>query len=403
MLSKLASILSTLHFLWLTLITTLFIISLSILSIINNRFVSSIYKHISSDSYGLNDDSRFELATVAVTYLLSNEPPKDGTYMLSNQELPDGSPLYTAEEIAHMIDVKQLTDTIRRLPPIALITYIIFLVTSLFIPLAQQSGVLGYKIIRFRSQKVFLIYRRGTYLQKVFQATRKGAIISCIFGIGLFLFALLFWRQFFVLFHELFFPPDSWTFDPTSGLIRLFPESFWFFLGLTLIGRIVLFSIVGYGLILLAQFLHLLSHYFMMKRYTPLVLFQLFGITIMPFGFLTSLLNFSMQIHQLQFNFFYVLALLFSLLMTYLPYRDLHREAHYYGFNLLNEYAVQFSGVFIFLCGLWTGCLLKVSHPFLVFVSSGFLMAIIAFFAFGVLPLWNEVVSRQLFQSVSLE
>jgi uncharacterized membrane protein len=44
------------------------------------------------------------------------------------------------------------------------------------------------------------------------------------------------WSTFFVKFHELFFADGTWTFSPTSGLIRLYPEYLWFSVGLTITG-----------------------------------------------------------------------------------------------------------------------------------------------------------------------
>jgi uncharacterized membrane protein len=40
------------------------------------------------------------------------------------------------------------------------------------------------------------------------------------------------WNFVFVQFHEILFPPDSWTFYNSDSLIRLFPEKFWFDFGL---------------------------------------------------------------------------------------------------------------------------------------------------------------------------
>ena len=50
------------------------------------------------------------------------------------------------------------------------------------------------------------------------------AIVTVVGGIG----GVLVFDQAFALFHELFFPPGSWTFDPgTEKLVQLFPEQFW--------------------------------------------------------------------------------------------------------------------------------------------------------------------------------
>lgn len=41
-------------------------------------------------------------------------------------------------------------------------------------------------------------------------------------------FAVIAWDSAFTLFHELFFPPGTWTFPADSNLIRLYPPGFWF-------------------------------------------------------------------------------------------------------------------------------------------------------------------------------
>jgi integral membrane protein (TIGR01906 family) len=41
-------------------------------------------------------------------------------------------------------------------------------------------------------------------------------------------FAVLAWDSAFTLFHELLFPPGTWTFPAGSSLIQLYPPEFWF-------------------------------------------------------------------------------------------------------------------------------------------------------------------------------
>jgi len=41
-------------------------------------------------------------------------------------------------------------------------------------------------------------------------------------------FAVLAWDSAFTLFHELLFPPGTWTFPADSNLIQLYPPEFWF-------------------------------------------------------------------------------------------------------------------------------------------------------------------------------
>ena len=50
------------------------------------------------------------------------------------------------------------------------------------------------------------------------------AVVTVVGGVG----GVLAFDQAFALFHELFFPPGSWTFDSGSEkLVQLFPEQFW--------------------------------------------------------------------------------------------------------------------------------------------------------------------------------
>ena len=61
---------------------------------------------------------------------------------------------------------------------------------------------------------------------------------------------LIAWPIFFTQFHQLLFPPETWTFAYSDSLIRLFPEQFWFDIGvLVSVGTLVLgvlVTLVGY-------------------------------------------------------------------------------------------------------------------------------------------------------------
>jgi integral membrane protein (TIGR01906 family) len=57
--------------------------------------------------------------------------------------------------------------------------------------------------------------------------SRSGLVIALVTVVGGAVGMLAF-DQAFTLFHELFFPPGSWTFDTgTEKLVQLFPEQFW--------------------------------------------------------------------------------------------------------------------------------------------------------------------------------
>ncbi len=48
------------------------------------------------------------------------------------------------------------------------------------------------------------------------------------------------WEVFFTGFHELLFPPDTWTFPTSDTLIRLYPERFWMDVGVAIVGVVLI-------------------------------------------------------------------------------------------------------------------------------------------------------------------
>ncbi|MGH2488756.1 MAG: DUF1461 domain-containing protein [Candidatus Limnocylindria bacterium] len=66
------------------------------------------------------------------------------------------------------------------------------------------------------------------------EGRRLGRMLMCGAGgvgvatLAIGAFAVLAWDAAFTLFHELLFPPGTWTFPADSNLIRLYPPGFWF-------------------------------------------------------------------------------------------------------------------------------------------------------------------------------
>lgn len=173
------------------------------------------------DPFGFTAEERVELALVAVDYLRRPEPAEQVIYLLEEQTLPGTNrPLYNEREIDHMIDVKLLTDGIRRLNRWAMV--------GLLLGLALLSIGPGR-------------------LPAVFEAIMMGGIatVALLLFIGLFL--LLAWDIFFVQFHELLFPTGTWMFPHSDSLIRLFPEKFWFDLGVIITGGTLLMGLLAAG------------------------------------------------------------------------------------------------------------------------------------------------------------
>ena len=180
-----------------------------------------------SDNYGWSDAERLELALVAVEYLRAGGDARETIYLLEQQTMPGSdAPLYNQRELDHMVDVKLRTDAIKRLAWILSILVV--------------GGI------------TLLLYRQGTE-ETAYRALRNGGYttIGILVGVGIFIAAA--WEVFFVQFHELLFPPGSWTFAFTDSLIRLFPNQFWFDVGVVIVVGTLLFglliSLIGYLLV----------------------------------------------------------------------------------------------------------------------------------------------------------
>jgi integral membrane protein (TIGR01906 family) len=108
-------------------------------------------------------------------------------------------PLFTADEYAHMADVRRVFDVARFLVPLGLFLIIVRL---------QRARARG-------SAPMWRLARNGTLI--------AAAIVVVIGVVAVFAFEPL-----FLAFHYLFFPQGNFLFDPaTSNLIRLYPDWYW--------------------------------------------------------------------------------------------------------------------------------------------------------------------------------
>lgn len=155
-------------------------------------------------------EEREALALVAVDYLQRPEPAEEAIYLLEEQRLPGTDrPLYNEAEISHMIDVKNVIDGLRR----------VWWASAVLV-------VLGLLLLLWRPQT------RALAAGALFH----GGLATTAVLLFIALFILLVWDVFFVQFHELLFPPGTWTFNYSDSLIRLFPEMFWFDIGVLISG-----------------------------------------------------------------------------------------------------------------------------------------------------------------------
>lgn len=170
------------------------------------------------DPYGFTQAERLELGTVCINFLNAPEPPEVAVRMLEALRLPGSDqPLFNVYENSHMVDVKRLTDILWRV-----------LLGAGIIVAAGLAALLARRETR----------RAGAAALFVGGALTSGLLVVLI---GL---VLLSWRWFFIAFHDVFFPPGTWTFNWTDSLIRLFPDRFWFDAGVLLVGGALVLGLV---------------------------------------------------------------------------------------------------------------------------------------------------------------
>jgi integral membrane protein (TIGR01906 family) len=147
-------------------------------------------------SPGFTDEERLMVAEKAVTYLRSDA----GIEILGDLEGEEG-PLFREKELVHMVDVKVLTRQA-------------FLVHGLLgLVIAFSLGVL--LVIRDTQTRISTSLLQGSLLTIALLA----ALVALIY---------LNFDWFFTHFHLTFFEGDSWIFELSDTLIRLFPTRFWF-------------------------------------------------------------------------------------------------------------------------------------------------------------------------------
>ncbi|MDP9188055.1 MAG: DUF1461 domain-containing protein [Actinomycetota bacterium] len=147
-----------------------------------------------ADPEGLGDAERKDLA---LTGMDSIRPFGEGTDVLREARLPDGEPAFTEREIAHMKDVRALIAGV-------LIAWAVALVVAI-------AGTLA---LRRRGERGSPTLVAGAWLT-------LGAM--ALIGVVM----LIDFEFFFDGFHGIFFEGDSWRFNESYTLRRVYPDFFW--------------------------------------------------------------------------------------------------------------------------------------------------------------------------------
>ncbi len=151
---------------------------------------------------GFTEPERLELAAPSTAFIV--RPVAPGSLAALQHA---GQPLYTAEEIEHLVDVRRV---VVRLTVLGLAAGLV---------LAAALGMAW----RGPRRAVGRALARGGWLT---------VALVVLVGLGI----AIAWPLLFTGFHQLFFRPGTWQFPLDSGLIRLFPDPFWYSTAIVLAG-----------------------------------------------------------------------------------------------------------------------------------------------------------------------
>jgi integral membrane protein (TIGR01906 family) len=208
---------------WLVILAMPFFLGMgTIRAIIAWDYPAFEYQRIPPDMFGFTPEQRLELARGTLDYLQRPEPAQEVIHLLEELRLPgtDRS-LYNESEISHMIDVKNVADAMKW---VAIVSGAIVVVGLAFLLIPSRTRYFGWRTLMFAGL--------GT------------VIVLAVIALAI----LIAWPFFFVQFHELLFPPGTWTFAYTDSLIRLFPEQFWFDIGVLISGVTLVLGILAWAI-----------------------------------------------------------------------------------------------------------------------------------------------------------
>ena len=147
------------------------------------------------DSFGFTLSDRLQWADVSIDFISGRVD--ENTFRTAS--FPDGTQLFNEREIAHMIDVRNLTVIMLWVWRILMV---IFLLSYFY---TKREGI----------SHLFLT------------ALGFGAKITIGIILAILLFLAINFNQLFTAFHRIFFEGDTWLFYISDTLIRLFPLKFW--------------------------------------------------------------------------------------------------------------------------------------------------------------------------------
>jgi integral membrane protein (TIGR01906 family) len=150
-----------------------------------------------ADYFGFTTPERTRLAITGVESIIG---PR-GVVVLQEARLPDGSPAFNEREVRHMLDVRVVAGNIYIAQAVLCIAAVV---------------------------AVIVLMRQPETRPLASSALLRGAMVTVVLLVVLVIFVLTGFDTFFTAFHHVFFSGDTWLFNFSDTLIRLYPPQFWF-------------------------------------------------------------------------------------------------------------------------------------------------------------------------------
>lgn len=185
-------------FAWIvTLFIPLALIMLGVRLLMTPLFLEMEYRMpgFPEDRFGFGLQDRLQWSKPSVEYLVNGE----GIGFLAELKFTDGQPIYNERELAHMADVKGVVQTL------------------------LHAWYVDWVVLVLLGVWTWLSGRWTDYLM----GWKQGGFLTAGLLVLLAAFASISFWQFFTWFHSLFFSGNSWLFEFSDTLIRLFPIRFW--------------------------------------------------------------------------------------------------------------------------------------------------------------------------------
>lgn len=180
-----------------TLLIPFFLVITSVRILLNPWYLQYQYTRpgFPQDDYGFTTEDRLNWGGISLDYLVNDQDIS----FLARQEVAPGMPLYNERELSHMLDVKNVVQTFLSVWWIVLVIVI----------------AIG-----------FWLWQRKQ-LSEFARAISRGSWLTIFIIVSIIIYLLINFDALFENFHALFFEGDSWLFNRTDTLLRLFPLPLW--------------------------------------------------------------------------------------------------------------------------------------------------------------------------------